>query len=192
MYGVCWYNQDCGHVVDKQNYARWPSGYWWINSTHVGNCSSRGLPLQTALNVAVANAKRINAAEHNTMRQDRRAGSRGANVWSRRPIARLYWNWGLAIAASLPGALEGRPGLRYIPGLRILRYALSVRRNMPRRALPASPKNPFEFGRELNADELVDREAELDLVRRTIINRGRLFFIGPRRYGKTSVLHAAE
>jgi uncharacterized protein len=63
---------------------------------------------------------------------------------------------------------------------------------MPRRALPASPKNPFEFGRELNADELVDREAELDLVRRTIINRGRLFFIGPRRYGKTSVLHAAE
>ena len=29
---------------------------------------------------------------------------------------------------------------------------------MPRRALPASPKNPFEFGRELNADELVDRE----------------------------------
>ena len=63
---------------------------------------------------------------------------------------------------------------------------------MPRRALPASPKNPFEFGRELNADELVDREAELELVRRTIVNRGRLFFIGPRRYGKTSVLHAAE
>jgi uncharacterized protein len=63
---------------------------------------------------------------------------------------------------------------------------------MPRRALPASPKNPFEFGRELNADELVDREAELELVRRTIVNRGRLFFIGPRRYGKTSILHAAE
>ena len=29
-------------------------------------------------------------------------------------------------------------------------------------------------------------------MRRTIVDRGRLFFIGPRRYGKTSVLHAAE
>jgi AAA+ ATPase superfamily predicted ATPase len=44
----------------------------------------------------------------------------------------------------------------------------------------------------LAAAELVDREAELELVRRSILNRGRLFFIGPRRYGKTSILHAAE
>lgn len=63
---------------------------------------------------------------------------------------------------------------------------------MPRRTLPASPPNPFEFGRELGADELVDREAELALVRRSIESRGRLFFIGPRRFGKTSILHAAE
>ena len=63
---------------------------------------------------------------------------------------------------------------------------------MTRRALPSSPPNPFEFGRELDAAELVDREVELDLVRRSILNRGRLFFIGPRRYGKTSILHAAE
>jgi uncharacterized protein len=63
---------------------------------------------------------------------------------------------------------------------------------MPRRSLPSSPPNPFEFGRELGAGELVDREAELELVRRSILNRGRLFFIGPRRYGKTSILHAAE
>jgi len=63
---------------------------------------------------------------------------------------------------------------------------------MPRRTLPPTPPNPFEFGRELGAGELVDREAELALVRRTILNRGRLFFIGPRRYGKTSILHAAE
>ncbi|HUF36686.1 MAG TPA: AAA family ATPase [Gemmatimonadales bacterium] len=63
---------------------------------------------------------------------------------------------------------------------------------MPRRPLPASPPNPFEFGRELAAAELVDREAELALVRRSILNRGRLFFTGPRRYGKTSILHAAE
>ena len=63
---------------------------------------------------------------------------------------------------------------------------------MPRKALPPSPPNPFEFGRELGADELVDREAELALVRRSIETRGRLFFIGPRRFGKTSILHAAE
>jgi AAA+ ATPase superfamily predicted ATPase len=63
---------------------------------------------------------------------------------------------------------------------------------MPRRILSPSPPNPFEFGRELGAGELVDREAELALVRRSIHNRGRLFFIGPRRYGKTSILHAAE
>ncbi len=63
---------------------------------------------------------------------------------------------------------------------------------MPPRALPPSPPNPFEFGRELGAAELVNREAELALVRRTILGRGRLFFIGPRRYGKTSILHAAE
>jgi hypothetical protein len=63
---------------------------------------------------------------------------------------------------------------------------------MPRRALPPNPPNPFEFGRELDAAELVDRETELDLVRRSILNRGRLFFIGPRRYGKTSILHAAD
>lgn len=62
---------------------------------------------------------------------------------------------------------------------------------MPRR-LPRRPPNPFEFGRELGADELVDREAELELVRRSILSRGRLFFIGPRRFGKTSILHAAE
>jgi AAA+ ATPase superfamily predicted ATPase len=63
---------------------------------------------------------------------------------------------------------------------------------LPKRALPPSPPNPFEFGRELGADELVDREAELALVRRSIESRGRLFFIGPRRFGKTSILHAAE
>ena len=63
---------------------------------------------------------------------------------------------------------------------------------MTPRALPSSPPNPFEFGRELAATELVDREVELELVRRSILNRGRLFFIGPRRYGKTSILHAAE
>jgi uncharacterized protein len=38
----------------------------------------------------------------------------------------------------------------------------------------------------------VDREHEVELVVRTAINRGRLFLIGPRRYGKTSILAVAE
>lgn len=52
-------------------------------------------------------------------------------------------------------------------------------------------KNPFEFGRELNATELVDRRDELRKVLRSMENRGKLFLIGPRRYGKTSLLKAA-
>ena len=52
--------------------------------------------------------------------------------------------------------------------------------------------NPFEFGGELKAASLIDREQELDLVIRTIENGGKLFLIGPRRYGKTSILAAAE
>src|SRR5215469_508210 len=53
-------------------------------------------------------------------------------------------------------------------------------------------QNPFEFGGELKAASLIDREQELDLVIRTIENGGKLFLIGPRRYGKTSILAAAE
>jgi len=53
-------------------------------------------------------------------------------------------------------------------------------------------RNPFQFGRELGTSELVDRQEELRLVRRTIENRGKLFLIGPRRYGKTSILKAVE
>jgi AAA+ ATPase superfamily predicted ATPase len=52
--------------------------------------------------------------------------------------------------------------------------------------------NPFEFGGELKASSLIDREEELDQVIRTIENGGKLFLIGPRRYGKTSILAAAE
>lgn len=53
-------------------------------------------------------------------------------------------------------------------------------------------KNPFEFGRELGYDELVDREDEVREVTRAILNREKLFMIGPRRFGKTSILKAAE
>lgn len=52
-------------------------------------------------------------------------------------------------------------------------------------------KNPFEFGRELGVDELVNRAEELEIVRQTILTSGKLFVIGPRRFGKTSLLKAS-
>ena len=53
-------------------------------------------------------------------------------------------------------------------------------------------KNPFEFGRELDAGELVDRADEVNAVVAAVMDAGKLFLIGPRRYGKTSILHAAS
>lgn len=52
-------------------------------------------------------------------------------------------------------------------------------------------RNPFEFGRELTSSELVDREPELAQIVQAMREGGRLFLIGPRRYGKTSLLRAA-
>jgi hypothetical protein len=54
-----------------------------------------------------------------------------------------------------------------------------------------SMDNPFQFGRELGADELVDRDAEIADVIRALRKGEKLFLIGPRRYGKTSILKAA-
>ena len=51
--------------------------------------------------------------------------------------------------------------------------------------------NPFEFGRELNPTELVDRTDEVRAVAGAMGEGGRLFLIGPRRFGKTSILRAA-
>lgn len=52
--------------------------------------------------------------------------------------------------------------------------------------------NPFEFGRELSATEIVDRADEVGRVVRALRGRERLFVIGPRRFGKTSILRAAQ
>jgi AAA+ ATPase superfamily predicted ATPase len=52
--------------------------------------------------------------------------------------------------------------------------------------------NPFEYGRELGTDELVDRQEEVAEVVETIQQGGKLFLIGPRRFGKTSILKAAS
>jgi DNA-binding transcriptional ArsR family regulator len=53
-------------------------------------------------------------------------------------------------------------------------------------------RNPFEFGRELDPDELVDREPDVDAAVEAMLGAGKLFVIGPRRYGKTSILRAAS
>ncbi len=52
-------------------------------------------------------------------------------------------------------------------------------------------ENPFRFGGELNRAELLDREEEINEVLTTIRHGEKLFLIGPRRFGKTSILHAA-
>lgn len=52
-------------------------------------------------------------------------------------------------------------------------------------------QNPFEYGRELGPGELVDREDELREVRATLLEGGKLFLIGPRRFGKTSIHNVA-
>ena len=49
----------------------------------------------------------------------------------------------------------------------------------------------FEFDRELSAAEIVDRTDEVARVDRALRQRERLFVIGPRRFGKTSILRAA-
>src|ERR1700743_3083723 len=54
-----------------------------------------------------------------------------------------------------------------------------------------SMKNPFQFGRELGAGSLVDREEEVAAVKRVIRDGNKLFLIGPRRFGKTSILKTA-
>jgi hypothetical protein len=58
--------------------------------------------------------------------------------------------------------------------------------------LAASTVNPFQFGRELAAVELVDRETEVAAVVEAMAQGGKLFLVGPRRYGKTSILRAAS
>jgi hypothetical protein len=60
-----------------------------------------------------------------------------------------------------------------------------------RTALTPGAKNPFEYGRELGPGELADREEEIAEVRRTLLEGGKHFLIGPRRYGKSSIHNVA-
>lgn len=52
-------------------------------------------------------------------------------------------------------------------------------------------RNPFVIESALGISELVDRADEVNRVQQTIRDGGKLFVIGPRRYGKTSILRAA-
>ena len=51
--------------------------------------------------------------------------------------------------------------------------------------------SPFIYGRLLESGELVDRQRELALLSDRLLGGGRHFLIGPRRYGKSSLLHVA-
>jgi hypothetical protein len=62
---------------------------------------------------------------------------------------------------------------------------------LPDRPTPI-PESPFQAGRRLNAAELVDRQAEVREVYTALLRAGKLWVIGPRRYGKTSLVHAAR
>jgi AAA+ ATPase superfamily predicted ATPase len=53
-------------------------------------------------------------------------------------------------------------------------------------------RNPFITERALGAADLVNRQEELRRVKTSIEQGGKLFVIGPRRFGKTSILRAAR
>jgi uncharacterized protein len=52
-------------------------------------------------------------------------------------------------------------------------------------------RNPFQYGAELKPAQIVNRKQELRDVQRAILDQGRLFLLGPRRFGKTAILRAA-
>jgi uncharacterized protein len=52
-------------------------------------------------------------------------------------------------------------------------------------------RNPFQYGAELKPSQIVNRKQELRDVQRAILEHGRLFLLGPRRFGKTAILRAA-
>lgn len=52
-------------------------------------------------------------------------------------------------------------------------------------------KNPFQFGRELGVGDLVDRQEEVREVEQALREGNKLFLVGPRRFGKTSILKTA-
>ncbi len=52
--------------------------------------------------------------------------------------------------------------------------------------------NPFEFGQAVAPEAIVDREEEIRRLRSAVLNAERVFLIGPRRFGKTSLLNVVQ
>jgi AAA+ ATPase superfamily predicted ATPase len=53
-------------------------------------------------------------------------------------------------------------------------------------------RNPFQYGAELRPSQIVNRKDEIRDVTRAILEQGRVFLLGPRRFGKTAILRAAS
>jgi energy-coupling factor transporter ATP-binding protein EcfA2 len=53
-------------------------------------------------------------------------------------------------------------------------------------------RNPFRYGADFGPDDIVDRKDEIAHVERVIRDGMRLFLTGPRGFGKTSLLRAAQ
>jgi uncharacterized protein len=53
-------------------------------------------------------------------------------------------------------------------------------------------ENPFRIEFAVAPHQLIDRQTEVAQVQNALTKAGKLFMIGPRRYGKTSILVAAE
>jgi AAA+ ATPase superfamily predicted ATPase len=51
--------------------------------------------------------------------------------------------------------------------------------------------NPFQYGAELKPSQIVNRKQEIRDVTRAIMEHGRVFLLGPRRFGKTAILRAS-
>lgn len=53
-------------------------------------------------------------------------------------------------------------------------------------------RNPFQYGAELRPSQIVNRKNEIRDVTRAILEQGRVFLLGPRRFGKTAILRSAS
>ncbi len=53
-------------------------------------------------------------------------------------------------------------------------------------------RNPFRYGADFGPDDIVDRKDDIAHVERVIRDGMRLFLTGPRGFGKTSILRAAQ
>ena len=51
--------------------------------------------------------------------------------------------------------------------------------------------NPFEYSKPLAAGQMVDRDAELEALSDQLVNTHNSRLLGPRRYGKTTLINAA-